>query len=431
MEDSLIKKFATYVSLNMLGMVGISCYILADTFFVSKSLGSTGIAALNLSIPIYSVINGVGLMIGVGGATRFSILKSQKKPQKAEMVFSTAIKIGIIIAIIFVIIGLFASKHLALLLGADVYTLHLTKTYLSTIMAFAPFFILNNIVLAFVRNDNNPKLSMIAMLIGSFSNIILDYIFMFPLRMGMFGAAFATGLAPVISICVLLLHFVKKKDSFVFLKNKISLKRISDILSLGSSAFIIEVSSAVVLITFNIVILRIKGNLGVASYGIVANLSLVAIAIFTGLGQGVQPLTSKYYGLGKLDIVGRIKRYAVSTSLVLAAIIYFVIFVLSERIVSVFNSENNPQIAQMADKGLKIYFIGFIFVGINIVTAMFLSAIENSKKSFIISIARGFIIIVPIVIILSRILNMEGVWISFVLTELIVSVIAIYLSKNF
>ena len=347
------------------------------------------------------------------------------------MVFSTAIKIGIIIAIIFVIIGLFASKHLALLLGADVYTLHLTKTYLSTIMAFAPFFILNNIVLAFVRNDNNPKLSMIAMLIGSFSNIILDYIFMFPLRMGMFGAAFATGFAPVISICVLLFHFVKKKDSFAFLKNKISLKRISDILSLGSSAFIIEVSSAVVLITFNIVILRIKGNLGVASYGIVANLSLVAIAIFTGLGQGVQPLTSKYYGLGKLDIVGRIKRYAVSTSLVLAAIIYFVIFVLSERIVSVFNSENNPQIAQMADKGLKIYFIGFIFVGINIVTAMFLSAIENSKKSFIISIARGFIIIVPLVIILSRILNMEGVWISFVLTELIVSVIAIYLSKNF
>ena len=111
---------------------------------------------------------------------------------------------------------------------------------------------------------------MIAMLTGSFSNIILDYIFMFPLGMGMFGAAFATSLAPIISICILLSHFIKKKNKFVIIKNKMVWTTIPDIFSLGSSAFIIEISSAIVLITFNLVILGLEGNLGVAAYGIVA-----------------------------------------------------------------------------------------------------------------------------------------------------------------
>lgn len=429
MEKSLIKKFAKYVSLNILGMIGLSLYILADTYFVSKALGVTGLAALNLSISIFSVINGIGLMIGVGGATRFSILKSQEKDKDASVVFSIAIKTGIIIGIIFVIIGIFGTKHLALALGADTFTLPLTKTYLSTILSFAPFFIVNNIILAFVRNDNNPKLSMIAMLIGSFSNVVLDYLFMFPLNMGMFGAAFATGLAPIISICILLILFINNKNVFVSLKNKLSWSLIADIFSLGLSAFIIEVSSAVVLITFNIVILGLEGNLGVASYGIVANIALVGVAIFTGLAQGIQPLISKYYGLERHELVTKVRKYALFTSIFIAIIIYLGIFIYSEGIINIFNSENNVDIAKMAEKGLRIYFLGFFFVGLNIVSAMYLSATENARDAFIISIARGIIIIVPLVLILSKIWNMTGVWLSFVLTELIVTVLVVYLAS--
>lgn len=294
MEKTLLKNFAKYVSLNILGMMGLSCYILADTYFISEALGSTGIAALNFSIPIYSVIHGIGLMIGIGGATRYSILKSQAKDKNSDEVFSVAIKSGVLIGIILAIIGVFGAKYLAKALGADSVTYPLTKTYLTTILLFAPFFILNNVVLAFVRNDNHPNLSMIAMLVGSFSNIVLDYVFMFPLNMGMFGAAFATVLASIISVCILLLYLIRKNKVFKLLNNKLKLSYIHDIFNLGLSAFIIEISSAIVLITFNFVILGIEGNLGVAAYGIVANLALVGIAVFTGLAQGIQPLISKY-----------------------------------------------------------------------------------------------------------------------------------------
>lgn len=430
MENSLLRNFAKYVSLNILGMIGLSFYILADTYFVSKALGSTGIAALNLSISIYSVIHGMGLMIGIGGATRFSILKSQNKDKKASVVFSSAIKLGVMIGVIFVIIGLFEAKHLALALGADTLTLPLTKTYLTTILSFAPFFILNNVVLAFVRNDNNPNLSMIAMLVGSFSNVVLDYVFMFPLGMGMFGAAFATGLAPIISICILLFHFVNKKNVFAFLKSKLQWDFIPDIFRLGLSAFIIEISSAVVLITFNLVILGIEGNLGVAAYGIVANLTLVGIAVFTGLAQGIQPLTSKYYGLRKYHMVRKVRKYALLISGVIATIIYMCVILYSDSIIHIFNSENNIGIARIAETGLKIYFIGFFFVGINIVTAMFFSATENARDAFFITIARGFVIIVPMVLVLSKILDMTGVWLAFVFTELFVTILAIYLTKK-
>lgn len=429
MEKSILNKFVKYVSLNILGMIGLSCYILADTFFVSKALGTTGIAALNFSISAYSVIHGTGLMIGIGGAARYSILKSQNEDKIANQVFTTCIKLGTFIGVLYAIIGISGSEYLALILGADNSTLALTKTYLMTILCFAPFFILNNVVLAFVRNDNNPNLSMIAMLIGSFSNVILDYIFMFPFGMGMFGAAFATGLAPIISMAILSTHFLKRKNNFRYTSTRIIKSTVSDIFKLGLSAFITEVSSAVVLITFNLVILEINGNLGVASYGIVANIALVCMSIFTGIAQGIQPLISNSYGLKDNEALRKIQKYAIITSLSIATFIYFSMFFNTDSIISIFNSDQNLEVAQIAEIGIKVYFLGFFFTGINIIMAIYLSVTERTKYAFIISIARGCIVIVPLVLILSSIWEMNGVWLAFVLTEFIVTTSIIIVSS--
>lgn len=414
-KNSLLRDFAKYSSLNILGMIGLSCYILADTFFVSKALGATGLAALNLSIPIFNVVHGLGLMIGIGGATRFSILKSQNEDEKAQIAFSTSIKVGFWIGILLVIIGILGSERLALLFGADMVTLPYTNTYLITILVFSPFFILNNTLLAFVRNDHNPRLSMIAMLVGSFSNIILDYIFMFPLKMGMFGAAFATCLAPIISLCILSFHFVERKNLAALVKTKMLWSLVPDLFSLGLSALIIEISSGIVLITFNLVILGLEGNLGVAAYGIVANLALVVIAIFTGLAQGTQPLASKFYGLREHQSVNKLLKYAFVTSISIALIIYFSFFIFAESIVGIFNSEDHARVSEIAVTGLRIYSLGFFFAGINIIAAIFLGATEKARAAFSISIARGIIIIVPLVLMLSRIWNLYGVWLSFII----------------
>ncbi len=429
MDQSITKNFIKYVSLNILGMIGLSCYILADTFFVARALGTSGLAALNFSISVYSVIHGTGLMIGIGGATRYSILKSQNKDIQANRIFTMSTKLGVFIGIIFAISGIFGSKFLSLILGANSATLPLTKKYLETILCFAPFFIMNNILLAFVRHDHNPKLSMIAMLTGSLSNIVLDYIFMFSLGMGMFGAAFATGLAPVISISVLSLHFIKKKNNFIYAHTRIKWSSVLDIFNLGLSAFITEVSSAIALITFNLVILRLKGNLGVASYGIVANIALVGVSIFTGIAQGIQPLISRGYGIKNNRLLKKVLKLALTTSLLMALMIYLGIFFNKESIIHIFNSEGNLEIAEIAKTGCEIYFLGFFFAGINIIISMYLSATERAQDAFMISIARGCIIIVPLVLLMSHIWNMEGIWLSFVLTEVFVTILVILIIK--
>ncbi|MEK6265909.1 MAG: MATE family efflux transporter, partial [Clostridium sp.] len=166
---SIKKTFLRYVYTNIIGMIGLSCYILADTFFISKEFGADGLTSLNLAISIYSFINATGLMIGIGSATKYSIYKAQNKHNKANTTFTNSIKMGVLAGILFLLIGLFGSSVLSSLLGANKNTFDMTNTYLKTILFFAPFFILNNIFIAFIKNDGNPKLSMAGMLIGSFS----------------------------------------------------------------------------------------------------------------------------------------------------------------------------------------------------------------------------------------------------------------------
>ena len=154
-----------------------------------------------------------------------------------------------------------------------------------------------------MRNDGAPQRSMAAMIGGSLSNVVLDYVFMFPLGMGIFGAVFATGLAPVISMGILSPFFMQKKNRFRLRVKAYSmagwLRQAGYILSSGLPSLITEVSSGIVIIVFNAVILRLQGNTGVAAYGVIANLSLVVIAIYTGIAQGVQPLMSSAHGTGE------------------------------------------------------------------------------------------------------------------------------------
>ena len=182
-----LREYAKYTSLNVLGMLGLSCYILADTFFVAKGLGSNGLAALNLAIPVYSLIHGTGLMLAMGGATRFSILKNQKTRDSGNQAFSQTVVLAGAFALVFVLAGVVGTGTITSFLGADEAVYEMCQTYLKVLLLFSPVFLLNDLLLCFVRNDGNPQLAMAAMLGGSFSNIILDYVFIFQCKMGIFG----------------------------------------------------------------------------------------------------------------------------------------------------------------------------------------------------------------------------------------------------
>ena len=424
-EMSCFKVFLKYSSLNVLGMLGLSFYILADTFFVSRALGADGLTALNLAIPVYSFINGSGLMLGIGGGTKYSILRSQKNKVKANQAFTNAVVFTGIIA------GIFCSGPLVRMLGANESVFQMTKTYLQVILLFAPMFMANNLLLCFIRNDGNPQLAMTAMICGSLSNVILDYIFIFPLGMGLFGAAFATGLAPVISILILSPYLINKRNQFHLKKCRLSANLLLDIFSSGLPSLITEVSSGIVIIVFNMILLRIAGNIGVAAYGVIANLSLVVMAVYTGIAQGIQPVLSSNYGAGNHKNVTAILRYAVTAVSVISACVYLCIFFGAEPITGVFNSSHNKTLQDIAAAGLKIYFTASVFAGFNVVAAVYFTSTEYPRPAHIISILRGFVIIIPMAFLLSSLGGITGVWAAFPTTELLVSLIGMILLFQF
>lgn len=430
--ETLLKEFFRYVILNICGMIGLSCYILADTFFISNGLGANGLTALNLAIPVYSFIHGCGLMFGMGGATKYSIYRGQKECKNGDKCFSNTMSIMSILAVIFMLTGIFFSENLAILLGADKDVFPMTKTYLQVILFFAPAFMANDTLICFVRNDGNPKLSMIGMLTGSFSNIILDYIFIFPLNMGIFGAVLATGLAPVISLFILSNHWITKQNQFHLVRTNPSLRLTGTIISLGAPSFITEMASGIVMIVFNTIILHLQGNIGVAAYGVVANLSLVVISIYTGIAQGTQPILSRIYGYGERESQKQILRYALKTMLVISCGIYLIFVFSANLIVSVFNSEQNIQLQRIAETGLKLYFTAIPFVGFNIVLSSYFTSIERALPAQIISLSRGFLVIIPMAFLLSFLLKMKGVWLSFPITECFVTLagIALYIQSE-
>lgn len=427
---AIFRLFFQYVALNIAGQLAYSCYTLADTFFVSASLGADGLAALNLAFPVFCFINGSGLMLGIGGGTVYSIQKSRGEQAEADKTFTAAFSLMIFLAAAFVLSGIALSGRIVKLLGADASIFPMTNTYLRVMLLFAPAFLTNNLLQCFVRNDGNPSLSMAAMITGCFSNIVLDYIFIFPLEMGIFGAILATGLAPVISLAVLSPYFIRRKHTFHFAKCVPGIRRLAGIVSTGVPALITEASSGIVMILFNFILLRLAGNTGVAAYGVIAAISLVVVAIYTGLSQGIQPLLSLHYGLKKTAEVKTLLRYALLAALLLSALIYSVIFFGASPIASVFNSEGNQTLQGIAENGLRLYFTACPFIGFNIVLSTYFASTGCPRPAQFISLLRGFFLLLPVAFLLSSLFQMTGVWAAFPVTELITAALGFLILRT-
>ena len=402
-QNNILRDFAKYSSLSVLGMLAMSCYILADTFFVSQSLGTNGLAALNLAIPAYNFVHGVGLMLGMGGATRFSICKSRGEENEANIMFTNTVYLCLGFSVIFFLIGLFFADELILLLGADETIFDMAYTYLQTMILFSPAFIFNDLFLCFIRNDGNPQLSSAATVTSSLSNIVLDYIFIFPMGMGIFGAVLATGLSPVIGILIMSPHWLKKSKGFRLTRTGLRASVVHSNISLGFPSLLAQVSSGITMVVFNAIILGLSGNTGVAAYGVIANISLVVIAIYNGVAQGVQPLISRAYGQHLREQTRQLLHCAMASVIALSAVIYLVLFLFAGPIAQIFNSENNPQLQQIAVEGLKLYFTAIPFVAFNTILSTYFTSVENTIPAHITSLLRGLLLIIPMAFLLAAI----------------------------
>lgn len=423
-----MKRFIHYVSHSVAAMIGISVYILADTFFIASYSGSDGLAVLNLALPLYGMMNALGSMLGIGSATRYSIRKARGKD--VSSFFLQSLFWNAVFSIPFLIGGLFFPRQILQILGADRELQDLGIPYVRTILPFAFFYMANYTTGAYVRNDNNPSNAMIGSVIASLFNIVFDYIFMFPMNMGMAGAALATGLSPIVGSAFCLLHYCSKKNTVPFGWQAPRFKHLCACCQLGLSNFVGEIANAVTITTFNMLILKISGNIGVASYGVVANVSAVCNAIFNGLAQGVQPLMSHSYGKKDIKSLKKYLQYGIGTALLFSLTIVFTVNFKSDFFISLFNSENNAGLHQYAAEGIRLYFWAFFFAGINTLLVSYFSATNNPKPAFLTSLIRGTFAIVFFALVLSSIWQMTGVWLAFPCSEAFSLLVILYFYKK-
>lgn len=423
-----LNEFFEYVSFNILSMLSLSIYILIDTYFVADKLGVTGLAALNLAIPFFSFMAGLGLMIGIGGSINYTIERSRTSQLKANQIFTESIKLGAVTSAVFFLIGLFLTENIVGLFDVELETAVQAKVYIKWMLLFSPGFIFNHIISNFVKNDDNPKLTMIALVVGSIFNASFDYILMYKYNMGMLGAVIATVLSPITSLIILTAHF--KYGNLKLIKEKLRIKERLQIIEMGIPILINDISRGIVVILFNVLALRLEGDVGIASFGILANLSMFFLSIYIGIGQGIQPLVSRYYAKKDTDSIKTILRYGVITSVIYFLISYCIVYFGAEKITSIFNGDNNPQMAVMGVRGLKIYFSGALFAGLNIILVLFFSSIRLSKIARIITILKGVVLIAIMAYLLSYLYGIDGLWLSYPVTEFITLLFSIFSYKR-
>lgn len=424
MGKNYLSNFFKYISANMIGMIGFSIYIFADTYFMSYYAGPMGLTALNIAIPIYGLVFSFGYMLGVGGGTNFSYCVAKKDYKRGNEFFRVSISYALVVGILISIIGILFSKNIAHILGANKESLEMTSIYVKTVLAFTPFFLLSNNLVTFVRYDNNPNLAMVAMLVSSFFNMVADYIFMEFLKLSVFGAALATGLSPIVSLAIVSKHFIKKEGMLEFQGFFFKIKDFLKIARLGVSTSVYEMSQGLVTMAFNYLILGVSGNIGIAAYGIITNVGAIIMSMFSGLQQGIQPLISYAHGSKDEFGVKKYLKYSITFGIGLSLFVYMGSIINLNPLIAVFNSQNVDILYDLARVGIIIYFLGFLPHGLNISLIAYKNATNNPRISFILSLARGSFFTIIYAFILSRHFGMVGIWLSFPLSE--ISTLALY-----
>ena len=357
-------------------------------------------------------------MAGVGGATLFGIAAGEGELQRGSPLFTRSLGAALALGAAYTVVLLAFLRPIVGLMGGAGDLADLSAVYMRTVGSFSCAFIANHVVCSFVRNDGAPKLAMASMVLGNLANILLDYIFIYPLGMGMFGAALATGISPVVSLLILSLHFVRGRSRFRLVRCPVNPGEIGRLLLLGVPTFVTELSGGLVIFLFNRTLLQLAGNTGVAAYGIITNIALVCTAIFNGVGQGAQPVVSVQWGGGRRQQARRAFLLACLTALAFGVLFWLCGLLTPRPIAALFNREGDPLLAELTCRGMGLYFSAFPLMGMNIAAICFFSAISQARPSLILSLSRGLAAVLPALLLLPRLLGLDGVWLTVPAAEL-------------
>ena len=410
-------------------MVAFSLYTLVDGIFVAKGVGETALAAVNLSSPYNSVMFAAGLLLAVGMSTTIAIRLGNGKHHEASSLFTRNLIVAVVVSIVISVLTLLNLRSVAQFLGAEGDTLGYVMEYVGGVSPFAVFFICSYNMEILVKTDGTPLLSTIGVSLAGVTNLVLDWLFVLIFHWGVRGAAVATGLY--------LYYFAKHSKQLHFVKVSLKpseFKIYRRTLPLGVADSITEMSNGVVLFAFNQTILRLIGESGVVSYTVIGYVNTLVLMVMSGIAQGIQPISSFYYGKQERKSYEAILKMALAMAIILSVGSFLGCQMFGGSIVGLF-IKRDSLLFDSSVAALRKYSLAFVLMGFNVVLAAFFTSIEKASRSFPISVGRGLIFPVLALVLVPKVLGAENLWYAGAVSEVAASVIAgmfmaMYLKKR-
>lgn len=400
-----------------IGMFVMALYNVVDTIFIGQVVGPLGIAGLTIVFPIQILVMGIGLMIGIGGASLISRSLGARDFEKAERTLGNAILLAVILGVLIAIVGLSNSSFWLRLVGASETILPYAKDYLDIILLGTAFRIFAMGINQLVRAEGNARVAMISMLIGAILNILLDAVFIIALGMGIKGAAIATVLSQVVTSLYIIHYYLFQGSSVkVHMKNFVpKLIVIREIMIIGFGSFVRMAGGSLVAIIVNRTLVVYGGDLAVAAYGMVHRVMMFAFMPIISVGQGLQPILGFSYGAKRPDRALKVIKLSAIVATMFSIISFLFIFFFHAPIMRVFT--NDASLVSVGSHAAKLIFLAAYLIGFQMVGSVVFQALGKAVPTFVTATSRQILFLLPLVFILPKFLQLDGVWLSFPIAD--------------
>ncbi len=424
---SIPKLFLTYFLPSLVAMLALSTYSTIDGIFVGKKLGENALAAIGIAWPIFPILIAFELLFSVGAAAMASYFLGRGKAFRARIVFSSVFYFALSTSLIGGIALYSFSDSIALLLGSSATLLPLVQQYTEVIYLGAFIIVLHPMLDIFAINDKQPVLAMVAMIVGSIVNILLNYFFLFVLEFGIASSALATLLGHGIGMCILLQHFLRKRGD-LYLIRAFDIYALLSATKNGIPQSSSEISVSIMMLIFNHTIVEIAGDRGLAIYSVLMYVGIIPFTILLSMAQGVQPIASFNYGAGLMGRVRGIFNFGLVFSFLGGIVLYGMSFVFSPFLVMWFLPDDialrDASLLDETQNAMRLYFLSYVLLGVNIVSAIFFQSIQRTLSSFVITLSYTLFFALCFVMILPKIYEFNGVILSYPLGILCATFVA-------
>ena len=431
-KDEIGRLFWNIFFPTLLGMLADVAFMLTDGIFVGHGVGPEGLACVNLIAPTMMLITGIGMMFGMGASVVAAIHLAKDEGMQGRRKVTQAFGAAILLSLMAVALLYGFPSGTMRLLGVSEQLMPMAGEYF---FVFVPtcFFIMIQIVGSFIiRLDGSPKYSMMATVVPSVLNIVLDYIFIFPCGWGLRGAALATDIGTCAGALMVFYYMMLSARSLKFCRPSTAFRgsasEIVEIMKVGFAGLVMEFSASMLILCGNRSFGAHLGDVGVAAFSVVCYIFPIVANLFYAAATSAQPIVSFNHGAGNQERATSALRYSVvvSVGFALVALLCFTFF--SSSVISVFLSSGS-ETWLLASRGLPLFAVGLIFMGFNTPVIGYFQSVERSVTSTMLTVLRGFILVALAFVLLPQVLGTAGLWLAVPAAELITVVVSLPLLR--